>query len=68
MKKQNKTIKATLEFDNMEEVMALEDALNALEKNGHCLRVLPSRHAKAIITLNDLVSSLTGNDFLKENE
>lgn len=68
MKKQKKTIKATLEFDSMEEVMALEDALNALEKNGHCLRVLPSRNAKAIITLNGLVSSLTGNDFLKENE
>lgn len=58
--KQQSTIKATIEFSNVYEVIALENALSALIKH----QELDEDDIKELERFFDLVGSLTGNDLL----
>ena len=64
MKKQSakttSTIRATIEFSNVYEVIGLENALSALIKH----QQLNEDDIKELQRLFDLVGSLTGNDLL----
>lgn len=60
MKQEQKTIRATIEFSNVYEVIALENALAALIKH----QVLDESDIKELQRFMSLVESLTGNTFL----
>ena len=63
MKKQQSTtstIRATIEFSNVYEVLGLENALSALIKH----QQLDEDDIKELQRFFDLVESLTGNSFL----
>ena len=64
MKKQSEkttsTIRATIEFSNVYEVLGLENALSALIKH----QQLDEYAIKELQRVFDLVGSLTGNDLL----
>ena len=60
MKQEQKTIRATIEFSNVYEVIALENALSALIKH----QVLDESDIKELQRFMSLVESLTGNNFL----